>query len=91
MKKDTIIVQCDARGCGWQLNEKVDNAKRWHNAACPDCGHKPVISDDDLALLKGLLSLRDMGLAYIGGKKKPDAPHLDIKWDSSGLRNKEGK
>ena len=86
MKANTIIVQCDAPECKWSQKAKIDNAAVWHNAKCPKCGHAPVISDKDLAIIKVTIALRDAGLAFIGGKKKPAIPHLEVRIDTKGLR-----
>lgn len=86
MKKNHIAVCCDAKGCGWSLNEKIDDAKKWHNAACPSCGHSPVLNDEDIELISGMVALRDLGLAHVGGTRSLKVPHLDIHFDTSGLR-----
>jgi len=91
MKKDHVTLQCDAngKGCGWSLQEKVDDAKKWHNAACPQCGYKPILNDADMGLITGMIYLRDAGLAFIGGKKRPSVTHLDVRFNTRGLREEE--
>lgn len=87
-KADNILtVQCDAKGCGWSAKEVADDVSKWHRAKCPKCGHAPVVSDDDLAVLAVMLGLRDLGLATIGKGGKLDKPHVEVKFNTRNLRS----
>ncbi len=86
MAANMMTVQCDANGCKWSKPEHADNMKVWHNAACPACGHSPVVSDADMEILAGLKALRDMGLAKIGTGEKLDVPAIDIRVNTRSLR-----
>jgi hypothetical protein len=85
-----ITVRCDAPGCDWEIQEKADEAKRWHNAQCPKCSHAPVLSDADMDVLTCTLALRDMGIAYIGESVPDDGKaYVDIRLNTRPLRGKQ--
>lgn len=79
-------VCCDAPGCGWEKEEHVAQMQQWHNAACPACGHSPVLSDQDMTLLDAMVSMRDLGWLAIGSEAKLDKPSICVTVNTGPLR-----
>jgi hypothetical protein len=56
----TGIVLCDNKGCDWR--ESVEDVAAYHNAACPKCGHAPVVSDEEMQALEAYAEMCGLGL-----------------------------
>lgn len=81
-----MTVRCDADGCGWQKEEHVAEMEKWHNAACPACGHTPILSDHDIETIGLIVGLRDLGALKIGQESKTEKPSVLVVIDTAGMR-----
>lgn len=73
----TIAIKCDRLGCDWQERIRLKDATKWHNAACPKCGHAPVLSDDDMAILTVVGGLVATGQAALADEGATDCIRVD--------------